>query len=92
MTNGAYTQLGLVQLSKRKFDLTTTALRDDILHFYSDLSAAIDTKKDDVRWQSVMTALDQLKSVTPVRALAASPTEMTSPGGSRFQPSLAPTQ
>jgi hypothetical protein len=69
LTDDTYAKL-LVKLSKRKFDLTTTALRDDILHFYSDLSAAIDTKKDNVRWQSVLTALDQLKSVTPVQSLA----------------------
>ena len=27
-------------------------LRDNILHFYSDLSAPIETKKDKDRWQS----------------------------------------
>jgi hypothetical protein len=74
LTDDTYANL-LAKLSKRKYDLTTTALRDDILHFYSDLSAAIDTKKDNVRWQSVLTALDQLKSVTPVRTLAVSPTK-----------------
>jgi hypothetical protein len=61
----AYAKL-LARLSERKFDLTTTDLRDDILNFYSDLSAPIETKKDKVRWQNTLTALDQLKSVTPV--------------------------
>jgi hypothetical protein len=60
----------LVKLSMRKFDLTTPALRDDILHFYSDLSAGINTKKDNGRWQSVVAALNQLKSMTPVRSFA----------------------
>jgi Zinc dependent phospholipase C len=69
LTDDTYAKL-LARLSEGKFDLTTTALRDDILHFYSDLSAAIDTKKDKVRWQSVLTALDQLKQVTPVPSLA----------------------
>jgi hypothetical protein len=69
LTDDTYARL-LVKLSKRQFDLTTTALRDDILHFYSDLCAAIDTKKDNGRWQSVLTALNQLKSVTPVQSLA----------------------
>jgi hypothetical protein len=56
----------LAQLSERKFDLTSPELRDNILQFYSDLSVAIETKKDQVRWQGVLTALDQLKSVAPV--------------------------
>jgi hypothetical protein len=60
----------LVKLSMRKFDLTTPALRDDILHFYSALSAGINTKKDNGRWQSVVAALNQLKSMTPVRSFA----------------------
>jgi hypothetical protein len=62
----------LGQLTARKFDLTTPELRDNILHFYSDLSAPIDTKKDAAQWQSVLTSLDQLKLVTPVPTLAAS--------------------
>jgi hypothetical protein len=57
LTDDTYANL-LIKLSKRKFDLTTTALHDDILHFYSDLSAAIETKKDKVGWQSVLTELD----------------------------------
>jgi hypothetical protein len=72
LADDAYAKL-LARLAKQKFDLTTTGLRDDILRFYSDLSVSIETKKDKVGWQSVLTALDQLKSVTPVRALAASP-------------------
>jgi hypothetical protein len=65
----------LVKLAKRKFDLTTPALRDNILHFYSDLSVAIETKKDKDRWQNALAALDDLKLMTPVRTLAASPTK-----------------
>jgi hypothetical protein len=72
LADDTYAKL-LARLAKRKFDLTTTDLRDDILRFYSDLSVAIETKKDKVGWQSVLTALDQLKSVTPVRTLGASP-------------------
>jgi hypothetical protein len=73
LTDDTYAAL-LARLSKRKFDLTTTDLRDNILRFYSDLSVSIETKKDKVGWQSVLTALDQLKLVTPARALvSASP-------------------
>ena len=69
LTDDSYAKL-LGQLSNRKFDLTTTDLRDNILQFYSDLSAPIETKKDKDCWQSVLTSLDQLKLVTPVQAVA----------------------
>jgi hypothetical protein len=55
----------LVQLSDRKFDRTSPELRENILQFYSDLSVPIDTKKDQVHWRGVLTALDRLKSVAP---------------------------
>src|SRR5579863_9502607 len=74
LTDDTYAKL-LARLSEGKFDLTTTDLRTDILHFYSDLSAPIATKKDKVRWQSVLTALDQLKSVTPGPTVASSPAQ-----------------
>ncbi len=63
LTDEAYAKL-LAQLSDRKFDLTSPELRSNILQFYSDSSAAIETKRDPVRWQSVLTFLDQLRSVT----------------------------
>jgi hypothetical protein len=63
----------LSQLSGRKFDLTSAELRANILSFYSDLSAPIETKKDPVRWQSVLTSLDQLRLVTPAPVIASGP-------------------
>ncbi len=72
LTDETYAQL-LAQLARRKFDQTTPDLRDNILHFYSDLSAPIETKKDTVRWESVLVDLDQLKLVTPASILAGSP-------------------
>ena len=71
LTDDTYAKL-LGQLAERKFDLTTAELRDDILHFYSDLSVPIETKKDEARWQSVLTSLDQLRLVTPAPTLTAS--------------------
>ncbi len=65
LTDDTYAKL-LAQLSERKFNLTSPELRDNILQFYSDLSLPIETKKDRVRWQGVLTALDQLKSATPM--------------------------
>ena len=70
LTDDAYAKL-LAQLSQRMFYLTTPALRDDVLHFYADLSAPIDTKKDKVGWQKVLVGLDQLKLATPVPTLTA---------------------
>ncbi len=64
LTDGTYAKL-LSQLADRKFDGTSPELRDNILHFYSDLSLAIDTKKDKNDWQSVLASLNQLKLVTP---------------------------
>jgi hypothetical protein len=69
LTDETYAKL-LSQLAERKFDLTTTDLRDDILKFYSDLSAPIETKKNKDRWQGVLTSLDQLKLVTPISTVA----------------------
>ena len=60
LTDDTYAKL-LSRLSERKFDRTTADLRDNILQFYSDLSAPIETKKDTARWQSVLASLDQLK-------------------------------
>ena len=71
LTDDTYAKL-LGQLSSRKFDLTSPELRDNILNFYSDLSAPIATKKDKGHWQSVLTSLDQLKLMTPVPAVAGS--------------------
>jgi hypothetical protein len=61
LTDDAYAKL-LLQLSEKKFDLTSPELRANILQFYSDPSATIETKKDPVRWHSVLTSLDQLGS------------------------------
>jgi hypothetical protein len=61
LTDDAYAKL-LVQLSDKKFDLTSPELRTNILQFYSDPSATIETKKDPARWHSVQTSLDLLES------------------------------
>lgn len=72
LTDETYARL-LGQLSSRKFDLTSPGLRQNILEFYSDLSAPIEMKKDTARWQSVLASLDQLKLVDPTQNLAAAP-------------------
>jgi len=64
LTDKSYAKL-LGQLAARKFDLTSTDLRDNILKFYADLSLPLEPKKDSAQWQSVLASLDQLKSATP---------------------------
>src|ERR1700726_3821630 len=72
LTDDTYAKL-LGQLVDRKFDLTSTDLRDNILNFYADLSLPLETKKNPAHWQSVLTSLDQLKLITPVPILPANP-------------------
>jgi len=64
LTDDAYAKL-LARLSARKFDLTSPALRANLLDFYSDLSLPIETKKDPNDWKNVLSGIDQLKSATP---------------------------
>jgi hypothetical protein len=71
-TDESYAKL-LSELSKRKFDLTSPDLRENILAFYSDLSAPLETKKDSTRWQAVLTDLDQLKLIAPAPIVASAP-------------------
>ena len=72
LTDDTYAKL-LSQLSERKFDSTPSELRANILDFYSDLAAPIETKKDPARWQSVLTSLDQLRLATPAPIVASTP-------------------
>jgi hypothetical protein len=74
LTDETYAKL-LDQLAQRKFGLTSPDLRDNILLFYSDLSAPIETKKDNRRWQSVLSSLEQLKLATPAPTFAATPAD-----------------
>jgi hypothetical protein len=76
LTDETYAKL-LGQLAGRKFDLTSPDLRDNILDFYSDLSLPLETKKDSVKWQSVLASLDQLKSATPNASVAPAVAQQT---------------
>jgi uncharacterized protein (DUF2461 family) len=82
LTDDSYAKL-LAKLSERKFDRTSPELRANILDFYSDLSAPIETKEDNVRWQSVLKSLAQLKALTPVPVSAGSPPRLNSPAPTR---------
>jgi hypothetical protein len=74
LTDETYAKL-LSQLSAKKFDSTPPDLRADILEFYSDLSAPIETKKDAADWQNVLTSLDQLRSLNSPPVVAGSPAD-----------------
>jgi len=74
LTDVTYAKL-LARLADHKFGLASPELRDNILQFYSDLSVPIETKKDKVRWQAVLTELDQLKAVAPAPTVADSLTQ-----------------
>jgi hypothetical protein len=75
LTDETYAKL-LGQLAERKFDRTSPDLRENILNFYSDLSLPLETKRDSTRWQTVLSALDQLKLITPALILAGSPAKL----------------
>jgi hypothetical protein len=78
LTDESYAKL-LGRLSSRKFEGTTPELRANILDFYSDLSASIETKKDQDDWKKVLAELDQLKSMTPIPAVAGSHAQRSHP-------------
>jgi hypothetical protein len=78
LTDDAYAEL-LSQLADRKFDMTTVDIRDDILQFYSDLSAPFETKKDQAHWQGVLKSLDELKLATPTESAADSVAQRSLP-------------
>ncbi len=60
-TDEAYATL-LHKLAKRNFDLLTPALRENILQFYGDLSANLETKKHADEWKELVSNLERLKS------------------------------
>jgi hypothetical protein len=69
LTDDTYAKL-LSRLADHKFDRTSPELRANILDFYSDLSAKIDTKRDQEDWKSVLSNLEKLKVATPVPVVA----------------------
>jgi CRISPR/Cas system CSM-associated protein Csm2 small subunit len=74
LTDDTYAKL-LAQLAERKFARTTPELRDNILRFYADLSAPIETKREEDDWKSVLGELEQLKSMTPIPVAAGGPAQ-----------------
>jgi Zinc dependent phospholipase C len=65
----------VTKLAEKKFAEASPGLRDNILGFYSDRAAEVNTKKDQGQWQKVLAALDQLKSAPPAMADADRPAQ-----------------
>ena len=83
LADDTYAKL-LSQLADKKFDVTTVALRRNVLAFYSNTSAPIDTKKDPGKWEKVQSNLDALKTFTPNPAQPTAPQDQStaqSPAG-----------
>jgi hypothetical protein len=74
LADDTYAKL-VTQLAEKKFAQASPGLRDNILGFYSDHSAEVNTKKDEGQWQKVLAALDQLKSAPPAMADADRPAQ-----------------
>jgi hypothetical protein len=84
LADDTYAKL-LAQLAGDKFRNTTTPLQTNILAFYADPSAPIETKKDPERWQKVRANIDELRAFAPSPSTPGSPeTQSASPrtGGS----------
>ena len=64
LTDNAYAHL-LDQLAQKNFDHVTPELRENILAFYSDLSAPIATKKKSAAWQKTEEEVARLKAFVP---------------------------
>jgi hypothetical protein len=69
LADDTYAKL-VTQLAEKKFAQAGPGLRDNILDFYSDHSADVNTKKDEGQWHKVLAALDQLKTAPPAIASA----------------------
>ncbi len=74
LADDTYAKL-VTQLAEKKFGQAGAGLRNNILDFYSDRSADVNTKKDEGEWQKVLGALDQLKSAPPAMADADRPAQ-----------------
>jgi hypothetical protein len=64
LTDDTYAKL-LSQLADHKFDLTSTELRENILHFYSDPTDTIAAMREPTDRQNAHNALEQLAGFTP---------------------------
>lgn len=64
LTDKAYERL-LNKLADKKFEHLTPQLQENILEFYSDLKAPIQTKRNKKAWTMTLANLERLRAVTP---------------------------
>ena len=82
LADDTYAKL-LSHIADKKFDVTTADLQKNILGFYANPAAPIDTKKDPGKWQKVQTNLDALKTFTPNPAQPPTPATQSPSGNLR---------
>ena len=79
MNDDAYAKL-LGKLAEQKFTQASTAVREEILHFYSDPDAPYATKRNVKAWAKVQVQLEQLKAAPPPEVSQTPlPAELSSP-------------
>jgi hypothetical protein len=64
LADDSYAKL-LGQIADKKFEVTTAGLQKNVLSFYADPSAPIETKKDAGKWEKVQANLEALRTFTP---------------------------
>ena len=69
LTDETYADL-LAKLTASKFEGTSPELRENILAFYADQSAPIETKMDAGHWQAVQSNLSELKAAATTPGIA----------------------
>jgi len=65
LTDETYSKL-IRKLDERKFDHLTPDLRADLLKFYANPKAEIETKKDEQEWQKTLDSLRALRATEPL--------------------------
>jgi len=70
----------LGKLEERRFDMLTPGLRNDVLAFYGNLGAAIDTKRHKDDWDKLQARLEELK-----RAHTLNPESLTAQEGVTYR-------
>ena len=79
MNDDAHAKL-LGKLAEQKFAEASPAVREEILHFYSDPGAPYATKRDAKAWAKVQAQLEQLKAAPPPEVFpSVQPAKLPSP-------------
>jgi Zinc dependent phospholipase C len=80
----------LKRLSDSKFDLTSAALRDDIIGFYFDEAGAAKARNESAPWQDIRSSLVQLRVSTPAVFVDGIKTNVAVPPACVAAPAISP--